>query len=150
MFSQRKILFQNKIDMNQLEDCKNLAAELFNKLDSSSVILLSGDMGAGKTQWTKFYLQNFGYTDVESPTFSLHNIYETKSGKVHHFDLHRIESDEELDQIGLWEILSEPESAIIEWPDRIKENDIPKSKKVLKINIDKSRKVELCYYAAEE
>lgn len=154
MASPRKVLFTKKAQMTSLDDCKSLSAEIFSEIELNSIVLLSGDMGAGKTQWTKFLLENLGYTEVESPTFSLHNIYSTNQVEVHHFDLHRLESDEELDQIGLWEALSdssiESSMVIVEWPDRIRDKDLPRNKPVLKINIDKQRALKATYYAAEE
>jgi tRNA threonylcarbamoyladenosine biosynthesis protein TsaE len=87
---------------------------------SRTVVLLHGDLGAGKTELVRQYLGALGSKDVMSPTFSMINRYETKELKVFHVDLYRSESEEEIESSGFWEIFSEEEGILfLEWPERL-------------------------------
>ena len=88
------------------------------------ILLLEGEMGAGKTQFSQLVLQHFGVEDVSSPTFNLIHSYETPSRVVHHLDLFRLESDEELESTGFWDLLREPALFLIEWGDRLADEDL--------------------------
>ena len=85
-----------------------------------SVLFLSGELGAGKTVFTKGFLKGLGYKGmVKSPTFSIVDIYEINNFSVFHFDLYRITSPVELLEIGIEEYLEKKESlCIFEWPER--------------------------------
>ena len=88
------------------------------KSDKSIVIFLEGELGAGKTTFTKGILKGFNYEElVKSPTYNLVEIHETKNHKVFHFDLYRISEPIELEEIGIDEYLKELKSvSIFEWP----------------------------------
>jgi len=100
-------------------------SELIKK--KSVVVFLEGDLGAGKTTFTKGILKGLGYGElVKSPTFNLVEIHELDECKIFHFDLYRINEELELEEIGLDEYLQEIEAVcIFEWP-KIAENLIPK------------------------
>ena len=85
-----------------------------------SVLFLSGELGAGKTVFTKGFLKGLGYKGmVKSPTFSIVDIYEINNFTVFHFDLYRITSPVEFLEIGIEEYLEKKESlCIYEWPER--------------------------------
>ncbi len=98
---------------------EDLAREIREiKSDRSIVIFLEGELGAGKTTFTKGILKGFNYEElVKSPTYNLVEIHETKSHKVFHFDLYRISEPIELEEIGIDEYLKELKSvSIFEWP----------------------------------
>ena len=83
------------------------------------IIFLLGDLGAGKTTFTKGLLDGLGYKgSVKSPTYTLLEPYELNLGKVFHFDLYRINDPKELDFLGFDEILDGPGLKLIEWADR--------------------------------
>lgn len=132
-----------------LEACKKSANELFDLLGDKAIICLDGPMGVGKTQFTRFLMLNLGFEDVASPTFSLQNIYETPGKLVYHFDLHRIESDEELDTTGLWDSFQEPAWVIIEWSEKLNRSQLPKSWPLYVISISENREVQFSTYAAD-
>jgi tRNA threonylcarbamoyladenosine biosynthesis protein TsaE len=97
-------------------DLKEISLDFLDILKKNIPILLHGDLGMGKTTFVKHLLSHIGYRDlVTSPTFSLVHTYETSIGPVHHFDLYRIEKEEDLFNIGFYDVLHH-EPVIIEWP----------------------------------
>lgn len=81
----------------------------------SPLILLNGEMGAGKTTFTRHLVQNFiPNSNPNSPTYSLVNEYQNEDLKIFHFDLYRIKSSEEIFDLGFEEIWKN-EFCIIEW-----------------------------------
>tara|TARA_B100000427_G_C15425424_1_gene558259 strand:+ start:108 stop:554 length:447 start_codon:yes stop_codon:yes gene_type:complete len=85
----------------------------------SIVVFLEGNLGAGKTTFTKGLMKGLGYNElVKSPTYNLVEIHETDKLKVFHFDLYRINDPHELTEIGIGEYLEEENSiCIFEWPE---------------------------------
>ncbi|TGN20341.1 tRNA (adenosine(37)-N6)-threonylcarbamoyltransferase complex ATPase subunit type 1 TsaE [Leptospira idonii] len=79
-------------------------------------ILLSGDLGTGKTTFVRKWMHHRGSSDlVNSPTFALQNEYELNGQPVHHFDLYRLKSAEELEELGFSEIWGKEGISFIEW-----------------------------------
>jgi tRNA threonylcarbamoyladenosine biosynthesis protein TsaE len=113
-------VFDKTLELHQLDEVLFL---LNNELKTTSVLLLEGDLGAGKTTFTKALLSQRGIIkEVSSPTFNIVNTYKTEEGfNVHHFDLYRIKHIEELDEIGFWEYLDSGDLCIIEWPEMIED-----------------------------
>lgn len=100
------------------EDTKNMAKEIAFDI-KNNIIFLNGEIGAGKTTFTKYLVEAFGLKDeVCSPTFALENRYETENGLIIHFDLYRLKSEEELDMIGFYDTLKENATILIEWADK--------------------------------
>lgn len=82
------------------------------------VLLLKGNLGAGKTTFTQFLLKTLGSSDeVSSPTYAIVNEYSTPKGKVFHFDLYRMKNIGEVYDIGMEEYLDNAFLCIIEWPE---------------------------------
>jgi tRNA threonylcarbamoyladenosine biosynthesis protein TsaE len=91
-------------------------------LKPPALILLSGDLGAGKTTLTKGIAAGLGAAredDVTSPTFTLVHKYDGAT-RVYHVDLYRIDGFHDLETLGLEDIFSENAVVIVEWPDRLK------------------------------
>ncbi len=102
-------------------DTEKLAQELAVKLSAGDVVLLSGDLGAGKTVFARALiraLSNDPHLDVPSPTFTLAQTYDTPRGTIWHFDLYRIEDEEEIYELGWEDALSEG-IVLVEWPERL-------------------------------
>lgn len=88
------------------EETEALGAEYAKSLKAGDVVAFSGDLGAGKTAFTRGVLHGLGYEGrVTSPTFAIANEYETPTVKVAHFDLYRILDSEALFEIGFDEYL---------------------------------------------
>lgn len=113
-------VFDKTLELHQLNEVLFL---LNNELSQTTVLLLEGDLGAGKTTLTKALLLQKGISkEVSSPTFNIVNTYIAENQtKVHHFDLYRIKHIEELDEIGFWEYLDSGDLCVIEWPEMIEE-----------------------------
>ena len=95
------------------------ASLLLDRQKLNSIIFLLGDLGAGKTTFTKGLLRGLGHSgSVKSPTYTLLEPYDLDLCKVFHFDLYRINDPLELDFLGFDEILDGPGIKLIEWADR--------------------------------
>jgi tRNA threonylcarbamoyladenosine biosynthesis protein TsaE len=104
-------------DADQTAD---LARALARHLSPGDVILLEGDVGAGKTHFARALIQATltEAEDVPSPTFTLVQTYETDNGPIWHSDLYRISSTYEIEELGLTEAFQEA-ICLVEWPDRL-------------------------------
>jgi tRNA threonylcarbamoyladenosine biosynthesis protein TsaE len=90
------------------------------KLQRPCVVLLSGELGAGKTQFVRWFLEALGAVDVASPTFAIHHEYETPGGLIDHVDLYRVSNDADLEASGFWDLFSAPAGLVfVEWSDRL-------------------------------
>ena len=111
--------------VKSLEHLNQISKSILKKLENGDCIFLIGEIGVGKTTFTRFLINNLQNqkglkeTEVLSPTFNLLYEYEIKDLKIMHYDLYRIKKAAELDHLG---IFSENEKTvkIIEWPGLIK------------------------------
>lgn len=103
--------------ISKLEEWQTVINEIIPKLQHN-ILLLKGNLGAGKTTFTQFLLKNLGSTDeVSSPTYAIVNEYDTPKGNVFHFDLYRMKNINEVHDIGIEEYLDNSFLCIIEWPE---------------------------------
>lgn len=105
------------------EQTREYARRFASGLGPGDTVCLSGTLGAGKTEFIRGIAEVFGCDEqLSSPTFSLLNIYEgvlrNQLMAVHHFDLYRIESEQELDAAGFDDYLSGPFLSVVEWGER--------------------------------
>ena len=135
--------------IKSLEQLNSISKKVADRLKDNDYIYLIGEIGVGKTTFTRYlinYLQlkeGLKLTDVLSPTFNLLYEYDLKKYKIMHYDLYRIKEQKELNNLGLFQ---ENQNAIkiVEWPNLIK---IPISDK-LEIHLeyaehDNERKLKL-------
>ncbi len=108
------------MQLNTEAETLALGAAVAKPLSLPCVIHLVGDLGSGKTTFARGFINALGYEDrVTSPTFSLVESYELDNLMVYHFDLYRLKDSQELEFIGIRDVVSEPSTAIlIEWPER--------------------------------
>ncbi len=106
--------------VNSIDELPRLADEFKQKF-SQKIILLEGEMGAGKTSFIKALCASMGVEDeVSSPTYSVVNEYRTKDNEpVFHFDCYRLESEEEALDFGIEEYLDSGSFCFIEWAEKI-------------------------------
>jgi tRNA threonylcarbamoyladenosine biosynthesis protein TsaE len=97
-----------------------LGAALAERLAPGCVIYLQGDLGAGKTSLARGFLRGLGVSGpVKSPTYTLIESYPVDDERwVHHLDLYRLADPEELEWIGLRDLLTGAGTLMIEWPER--------------------------------
>lgn len=96
--------------------------EIAAKMRPPLLVLLSGELGAGKTTLAKGIISGLGAApeeDVTSPTFTLVHTF-TGPVKVFHVDLYRVNGVQEFDSLGLEDIFAEPAIVLIEWPERMR------------------------------
>jgi len=115
---------------------QGVAVRLASRLKPKTVMRISGELGAGKTQLVRFILQNLGFEEVSSPTFSIENRYPTANFVIHHFDLYRVESIQELEGTGFWDAFAQPNVILIEWPSLVPKSDIPLDWNVIDLEIN--------------
>ena len=109
-----------QLESNSLEDLGELAKQIVNLTDQK-IFVFYGEMGAGKTTLIKKIVEVLGSNDeVSSPTFSLVNEYFSETtGTIYHFDFYRIESEDEVFDIGYEDYLYSSHYCFIEWPEKI-------------------------------
>ena len=98
------------------EETEALGAEYAKLLHPGDVVAFSGDLGAGKTAFTRGVLRGLGYQGrVTSPTFAIANEYDTPAGRVAHFDLYRIHGESDLAAAGFYDYLDMGAVVACEW-----------------------------------
>lgn len=107
------------ISLPDLAATERLAATLARISGIGDVITLQGDLGAGKTAFSRAFIQaRFGNIDVPSPTFNLVLTYGEGVQSIWHFDLYRLEDPDEVYELG-FEEAEENALSLIEWPERL-------------------------------
>ncbi|WGD34590.1 tRNA (adenosine(37)-N6)-threonylcarbamoyltransferase complex ATPase subunit type 1 TsaE [Olleya sp. YS] len=103
-----------------LDDVEVVAKSILEQA-TSKTILFEGDMGVGKTTLIKTLVKLLGSKDiVSSPTFSLVNEYVTDHDSIYHFDLYRVEEEDELYDFGIETYIYGDHYAFVEWPNILK------------------------------
>jgi len=133
----------DRITINNLAETKELAQKFAKLLKGGEIITLSGDLGAGKTTFTRLVLKELGVKDeITSPTFTIMKEYKTKRFDIYHFDMYRISSGDEAREFGLEEyIYSNNKNSIvfIEWAENVQDIMIGNFIEI-KISLDENEK----------
>ncbi len=128
-----------KVIIKNLKETKKYAKLFLKMLNGGEVVCLNGDLGAGKTTFTKYLAEYMGIkTPVTSPTFTLIQEYQGKKFNLIHCDMYRIEDESELVEMGLEDILydlGKDKIVIIEWPEKIP--NLLRKIKTISITIEK-------------
>ena len=120
-----KLSDKNEVLSRSEENTQNIAKEIWQHFESylgkrSIVFALQGEMGTGKTQFTKGLARAMGITElVTSPTFAIENEYETGGNKLYHFDAWRLENSEELNALGFQKLVLQKSVISVEWAEKV-------------------------------
>ena len=121
-----------KINISKEKDTKLVAERLSKLINLGDFILLTGNLGVGKTTFTKYIINSLQrinrqvISEVPSPTFNITNEYQIKKILIKHYDLYRIKNVKELNNLGIQENLKK-QITLIEWPELIKKLKIKNS-----------------------
>jgi len=134
--------------VNTLDDMRRVAGEILLHIHQYPIITLTGDLGAGKTTLAQMLCEKLGVSEpVTSPTYTIVNEYNSNINTIYHFDLYRLNKEEELDGIGFTEYIDSGNICLIEWP-QIAQHYL-NQENVLNVVIyrdEDHRKIELNYY----
>ncbi|MCQ2959385.1 MAG: tRNA (adenosine(37)-N6)-threonylcarbamoyltransferase complex ATPase subunit type 1 TsaE [Bacteroidales bacterium] len=136
----------NCIKIKVLEDLPQAAKAVKNALGNHTVLAFHGEMGAGKTTFIKALCSEFGVTDnVSSPTFAIINEYNTpENTTIYHFDLYRLETLEDLQNIGAEDYFYSGKICLVEWPE-LAEPLFPDNVLNIKISVLEDKTREICF-----
>lgn len=111
-----------EIITHSAEETTEWGREFAKRLQPPILVLLTGELGSGKTTLTKGIVAGLGAAkedEVTSPTFTLVHVYgATEASKVYHADLYRVETFHDFETLGLEDIFAKPAVAILEWSER--------------------------------
>lgn len=149
----------NEIHLVNEEDTARIAKMLADALSNASPLTqavnfwLIGDLGAGKTTFTRYFLRALGHLGkVKSPTYNLCEPYKLNSNNheisAHHFDLYRMNHPKEWEEAGFRDILTSPGVCIIEWPEKA-EGTLPTPDLIIRLNYvdEESRTISIESYS---
>ena len=116
----------DKIELSSEKNIEELAGKFLNKIKPGDIIFLYGEIGVGKTTFVRYLVNKFQkenkleITEVTSPTFNLLSEYQINQIKINHYDLFRLKSSEEINNLDLFGD-TKNSITLIEWPQMIKE-----------------------------
>ena len=108
-------------DVETAQIGRQLAEKLTQLNKKRAYIAMRGEMGVGKTVFTRGFISHFGHANVKSPTYTIVNEYRPAGTRVYHFDLYRIEDGDDLESIGYHDYVESNAYCIVEWSERVPE-----------------------------
>ena len=128
-----------EIKTNSIEDFNKFAKGFADIVKPGSVILLNGEMGAGKTTFVQAFAKALGLEKaVKSPTFIIQNEYESKTHKINHIDLYRLNSASELEELKIPDSINDKSYLFIEWANKFADEleEKLKNSEIYKVDIE--------------
>ena len=136
-------MYKVNIKSNKLEDTLKIGKTLATLLTNGDVVVLTGELGSGKTKFVEGFLQNYNLQDeISSPTFNIINEYISNQNNIYHFDVYRLSDSDEFYAIGGDEYF-EKGICLIEWGEMISDV-LPKDYihiKIFKDDVDENIRV---------
>lgn len=125
-----------KVRIETVEQLREWVRKWAHELAPKTVLLLCGEVGAGKTQLVQCLVQEFGGSESSSPSYAIHNHYSLLQRNIDHIDLYRLEDDDDLESTGFWDLFDQEEGIIaIEWADRIDADSLSAQWQTVRIDI---------------
>ena len=126
-------------------ETRALGEKIAARLQPGDVLLLEGGLGAGKSELTRGIARGLGVTEtVTSPSFTILNVYESGRCPLYHFDWYRLESAEELYELGMDEYIGGDGIAVVEWAERCPDAVPDRVIRVrLEVTGDETRQIEI-------
>ena len=115
------MIYRVNSDVETEQIGKNLAEMLTDLGIKRAYIAMRGEMGVGKTVFTRGFVSHFGRANVKSPTYTIVNEYKVGGVNIYHFDLYRISDGDDLESIGYHEYVESDAYSIVEWSERVPE-----------------------------
>lgn len=133
-------ILNSKRTIANREELKAFWQEFLPHLSNRCILLLSGDVGAGKTTSTQMIADVLGMKDVQSPSFAIHLRYENSEGKsMDHLDLYRLKDDDDLESSGFWDLFAEKQGlVVIEWAQRLDYDYLPLNWQRVEVKLQKT------------
>ena len=138
------MILNSQRSIQNLPDLEQFWREFLPHLSERSILLLSGDVGAGKTTSVQLIASILGMKDVQSPSFAIHLRYENADGKsMDHLDLYRLKDDDDLESSGFWDLFAPKKGfVVIEWAQRLDYDYLPLNWQRVEVKIEKSPAAE--------
>ena len=115
------MIYRVNSDVETEQIGKKLAKMLTSLGIKRAYIAMRGEMGVGKTVFTRGFVSHFGRANVKSPTYTIVNEYRVGGVNIYHFDLYRISDGDDLESIGYHEYVESDAYSIVEWSERVPE-----------------------------
>lgn len=132
-----ELIFRDTVASNL--DLSKIIEKVKPYLSPQTLLLLEGDLGAGKTTFVTELLRSWKYDLAHSPTYALRQTYKLDPISIEHLDLYRLKDEEDIDSTGIWDVFSEPESLVlIEWGNKIPQDQWPLNWKKYQLKIIKT------------
>lgn len=117
------------LQTKSLNDLSAVVVDIRKILPRGAMVLLDGDLGAGKTTFVRYFCESLSIQLIQSPTYSIHQRYSNTEFIVDHFDLYRLETHEQIESAGIFDLLYlSADYSFIEWSNRIPQEEYPKHK----------------------
>ena len=130
---------------NSAAETRALGEQLARRLQPGDTVILEGELGAGKSELARGIARGLGVTEtVTSPSFTILNVYESGRCPLYHFDWYRLESEEELDELGMDEYLGGDGVAVVEWAERCPDA-VPEKRIRIRLEVtgEETRRIEI-------
>jgi len=132
--------YSQSYEVKNIPELKRFWQSFLPHLDSRCILLLAGDVGAGKTTSVQIIAEILGMKNVQSPSFAIHLRYENPEGKgLDHIDLYRLKDEDDLESSGFWDIFAQKEGlVVIEWAQRLDVDYLPLNWERVEVTIKKN------------
>ncbi len=132
-------ILESQHDIQGVAELETFWGAFLPHLNDRAVIILSGEVGAGKTTSVQLIAKVWGMKDVQSPSFAIHHRYEAGGRSMDHVDLYRLKDDDDLESSGFWDLFAQESGlVVIEWGQRLDYDYLPLNWQRVEVQIEKT------------